>query len=49
MTAKEILGELKTMGSESYKKLLFRNYCVREPCFGVKIGVRKQGKFGFRI
>ncbi|MHC4166362.1 MAG: hypothetical protein ACYSWQ_05350 [Planctomycetota bacterium] len=46
MTAKEILDELKTMGSKSYKKLLFKNCGVKEPCFGVKIGGRKQGGFG---
>ncbi len=46
MTAKEILDELKPMGSESYKKLLFKNYGVKEPRFGVKIGDRKQGEFG---
>jgi len=42
MTAKEILAELKPLGSESYKKLLFKNYGVQEPCFGVKIGDLKK-------
>src|SRR5688500_6922770 len=37
MTAKEILEEIKPLGQESYKKLLFKNYVVKEPCFGVKI------------
>jgi hypothetical protein len=46
MTVEEILDELETMVSESYKKLLFKNYGVKGPCFGVKIGDRKQGEFG---
>src|SRR5450432_440649 len=37
MTAKEILEELKVLGSESYKRVIF-NHGVQEPCFGVKIG-----------
>ncbi len=36
MTAQGILAELKPMGRESYKKVLF-NHGVKEPCFGVKI------------
>ncbi len=36
MTAKEILAELKPLGRDSYKKVLF-NHGVKEPCFGVKI------------
>jgi hypothetical protein len=47
MTAKEILEELKPLGRESYKKLLFNNYGVKEPCFGVAIGELK--KFQKRI
>ena len=42
MTAKQILEELKPLGHESYKKLLFKNYGVKEPCFGVKIGDLKK-------
>ncbi len=42
MTAKEVLDELKTLGSASYKKMLFNNYGVKEPCFGVKIGDLKK-------
>ena len=42
MTAQKILAELKPLGSESYKRLLFKNYGVREPCFGVKIGDMKK-------
>lgn len=37
MTAKEILEEIKPLGSESYKRVIF-NHGVKEPCFGVKIG-----------
>lgn len=37
MTAQEIIDELKPLGSESYKKVIF-NHGVKEPCFGVKIG-----------
>jgi hypothetical protein len=47
MTAKEILEEMKPLGSESYKKLLFKNYGVKEPCFGVAISELK--KFQKRI
>ncbi|HEV2842836.1 MAG TPA: DNA alkylation repair protein [Chthoniobacterales bacterium] len=41
MTAKEILAELKPLGRDSYKKVLF-NHGVKEPCFGVKISDLKQ-------
>jgi 3-methyladenine DNA glycosylase AlkD len=40
MTAKEIVEELRTHGSESIKKVL-RNHGVQEPFFGVKIGDMK--------
>ena len=40
MSAPEILEELKSLGSESIKKVL-RNHGVREPFFGVKIGDMK--------
>jgi 3-methyladenine DNA glycosylase AlkD len=36
MTAKEILAEIKPLGSEGYKRVIF-NHGVTEPCFGVKI------------
>ena len=36
MTAKAILEEIKPLGSDSYKRVMF-NHGVREPCFGVKI------------
>lgn len=42
MTAKQVLDELKPLGRESYKKLLFKNYGVKEPCFGVSIGDLKK-------
>jgi hypothetical protein len=47
MTAKQILDELKPLGRESYKRLLFKNYGVQEPCFGVAISELK--KFQKRI
>ena len=37
MTAKEVLEEIKPLGSDSYKRVMF-NHGTREPCFGVKIG-----------
>jgi 3-methyladenine DNA glycosylase AlkD len=36
MTAQEILEEIKPLGSDSYKRVIF-NHGVREPCFGVKV------------
>ena len=36
MTAKAILEEIKPLGRESYKRILF-NHGAKEPCFGVKI------------
>ena len=47
MTAKEILEELNPLGREGYKRILFNNYGVKEPCFGVAIGELK--KFQKRI
>jgi len=46
-SAKEILDELKPLGREGYKRILFNNYGVKEPCFGVAIGELK--KFQKRI
>jgi len=37
MTAKEIIAEIKPLGSENYKRVIF-NHGVTEPCFGVKVG-----------
>ncbi|MGA2244396.1 MAG: DNA alkylation repair protein [Verrucomicrobiota bacterium] len=36
MTAKKILDEIRPLGSDSYKRVIF-NHGVTEPCFGVKI------------
>jgi 3-methyladenine DNA glycosylase AlkD len=41
MGAKEILAELKSMGSPSVKKVLL-NHGIREPFYGVKIGDMKK-------
>jgi 3-methyladenine DNA glycosylase AlkD len=41
MTAKEVVEVLRTLGSESIKKVL-RNHGVQEPFFGVKIGDMKK-------
>ena len=41
MTAKDILEEIKPLGSESYRKVLY-NHGVNEPCFGVKISDLKK-------
>jgi len=41
MTAQEIINEIKPLGSDSYKKILF-NHGVKEPCLGVKIGDLKK-------
>ena len=52
-TAKQILAEIKPLGSESYKKLLMKNYGVQEPCFGVKIGdlkkIQKRIKMDYQL
>jgi 3-methyladenine DNA glycosylase AlkD len=41
MTADEIVEQLKSLGTEAYKKVL-RNHGVPEPFFGVKIGDLKK-------
>jgi len=41
MTSKEILAELKTMGSESVKKIFLR-HGAKEPFYGVKVGDMKK-------
>jgi 3-methyladenine DNA glycosylase AlkD len=52
MTAKEILAELKPLGSDSYKKVMSR-YGVTEPFFGVKISdlqkIRKRIKKDYQL
>lgn len=42
MNAKEILEELKTLGKESYKRVLIDNHGVKEPCFGVSVAELKK-------
>ena len=41
-TARDILGELEPLGSESYRRMMMKNHGVKEPCFGVKIGDLKK-------
>src|SRR4051812_34841730 len=52
MTAKEILEEIRPMGNESYKRVIF-NHGVKEPCFGVKIGdmqkIQKRAKKDYQL
>jgi 3-methyladenine DNA glycosylase AlkD len=52
MTAKEILAELKPIGSDSYKKVMM-NHGVKEPLFGVKISdlqkIQKRIKKGYQL
>lgn len=52
MTANEVIDELKPLGSESYKKVIF-NHGVKEPCFGVKIGdmqkIRKRIRMDYAL
>ena len=36
MTAQEILDEIKPLGHDNYRKVLF-NHGIPEPCYGVKI------------
>lgn len=44
---------MKSLGSESYKRLLMKNYGVKEPCFGVKIGdmkpIQKRIKMDYQL
>jgi 3-methyladenine DNA glycosylase AlkD len=53
MTAKEILDEIKPLGSEGYKRLLMTNYGVKEPFFGVKISdlkkIQKRIKMDYQL
>jgi 3-methyladenine DNA glycosylase AlkD len=52
MTAKQILAELKPLGSESYKKVML-NHGVKEPFFGVKISdlqkIQKRIKMDYQL
>jgi 3-methyladenine DNA glycosylase AlkD len=49
MTSKEILAEMKLLGSDSYKRMLMRNHGVKEPVFGVKIGDLKRFQKRFKV
>lgn len=53
MNVHQILAELESLGKESYKRLLFKNYGVKEPCFGVPIGelkkIRKRIKKDYQL
>ncbi len=52
MTAKDILAEIKPLGLESYRKVLF-NHGVLGPCYGVKIEqlkkIQKRIKKDYRL
>ena len=52
MTAQEILAEIKPLGSESYRNVLF-NHGIPEPCYGVKIEelkkIQKRIKMDYRL
>ena len=52
MTAKQILAELKPLGSDSYKRVM-SNHGVKEPFFGVKISdlqkIQKQIKKDYQL
>jgi 3-methyladenine DNA glycosylase AlkD len=41
MTAEQIVQELKSLGQDSYKKVLL-NHGIQEPCYGVKIEEMKK-------
>lgn len=52
MTAQEILAEIKPLGRDSYRKVLF-NHGVAEPCYGVKIEelkkIQKRVKMDYQL
>src|SRR5664279_672613 len=52
MTAQEILAEIKPLGRDSYRNVLF-NHGVPEPCYGVKIDelkrIQKRIKMDYRL
>ncbi|MDB6065446.1 MAG: hypothetical protein JWR26_1654 [Pedosphaera sp.] len=52
MTAQEILAEIKPLGSDSYRNVLF-NHGIPEPCYGVKIEalkkIQKRVKMDYRL
>ncbi len=51
-TAKAILEEMRPLGGEGYKRVIFK-HGVREPCFGVKISdlqkIRKRIKMDYQL
>lgn len=52
MTAKEILAEIKPLGRDGYRNILF-NHGVPEPCYGVKIEelkkIQKRIRMDYRL
>jgi len=52
MTVTEILSEIKPLGTDSYKRVIF-NHGVAEPCYGVKISdlqkIVKRIKVNYRL
>src|SRR5882724_9338113 len=52
MTAQEILAEIKPLGRDSYRNVLF-NHGIPEPCYGVKIEelkkIQKRVKMDYRL
>src|SRR5882762_9277355 len=52
MTAQEILTEIKPLGRDSYRNVLF-NHGIPEPCYGVKIEelkkIQKRIKMDYRL
>src|SRR5438445_162334 len=52
MTAQEILAEIKPLGRDSYRNVLF-NHGIPEPCYGVKIDelkkIQKRIKMDYRL
>jgi 3-methyladenine DNA glycosylase AlkD len=52
MTAQEILAEIKPLGRDSYRNVLF-NHGIPEPCYGVKIDelkkIQKRIKVDYRL
>ena len=52
MTAQDILAEIKPLGRDSYRNVLF-NHGIPEPCFGVKVEelkkIQKRIKMDYRL
>lgn len=53
MNAQDVLNELEAMGGGRYRKMMMKNYGVRAPCFGVKIGdmktIQKRIKMDYQL